>query len=623
MDIKIPGIGKKTEKLLEKLQLTSAEDFLKNYPTRYEEFSLPSMIMDLSEGMQSIQVILEQSVDYSGKVPKVLAHDDTGRICIRWFHPPFIARSFKRGDCYIFVGNVTFFNGYVQMTQPQIYTTIEYIHMVGKLLPVYPLTSGITQHTLRKCTGYILQHTKISETLPKEIMFEHHLCSREEAVHWIHFPESREQQEAAYRRIVFEEFFWFRYSLGGKGKNTCVMTSSSYVDSLTLPYELTKGQKECLNKIKEKLSGEEKLNLLVQGDVGCGKTIIALLSMLIAAENGYQAVLMAPTEVLAKQHYEELSKLCGPYTCGILTSSTKHKEIYQQIEDGSLLLIVGTHALLSEKVHFHSLGLVITDEQHRFGVKQREILEEQGTHCILMSATPIPRSLGLILYGDMDIQVIQEKPANRLPVKNCVLSYEKRLQAWNFLYHQLEKGRQGYIICPMIDHNPDYPLIDLETYYKYLRDAFPEKYKIGIIHGKSKDKDEIMQDFMDNRIQILLATTVVEVGVNVPNATVMLIENADRFGMSQLHQLRGRVGRGKWQSYCIFINGSDESCERLNYMWQTNDGFLIAEQDMKMRGVGQLMGEKQSGNTDFLLADIYKDTDLLKEAADAVTRMKG
>ena len=359
--------------------------------------------------------------------------------------------------------------------------------------------------------------------------------------------------------------------------------------------------------------------MLVQGDVGCGKTIVAFLSMILAVENGYQAALMAPTEVLAIQHYEDMCELIKShnlqYNVVLITGSTKKKEdVYKQIENGNVQLIIGTHAIMQESITYKNLGMIITDEQHRFGVKQRDALENKGNHPhhIVMSATPIPRSLALVIYGDMDISIIKERPANRLPIKNCVIERKERVKAWRFLFNQIKSGRQGYVICPMVEENEDMDAASVTEYVKQMRRAFPDDIKIGLLHGKSKDKDDVMNAFAKNEIQILVSTTVVEVGVNVPNSTVMIIEDANRFGLSQLHQLRGRVGRGGYQSFCIFINGNNEPCERLEIMAKSNDGFKIAEEDMRLRGIGDVFGVKQSGEGQFKLANLYEDAELLK-----------
>ena len=408
------------------------------------------------------------------------------------------------------------------------------------------------------------------------------------------------------------------------------MKKSSLLNNVVikgLPYTLTNAQQQAWKKLETELCGKYRANQLIQGDVGAGKTIVGFLAMLLAVDNGYQAVLMAPTEVLAEQHYEDMMGFLKnynlPYACVLVTGTTKQKKaIYRRIADGTANLIIGTHAVISESVAYQKLGIVIIDEQHRFGVSQRTSLQNKGKrpHVVTMSATPIPRSLGLILYGDMDISIINERPANRLPLKNCVISRSERSKAWRMIYRQIQQGRQAYIICPMVEQNPLFPVADVQSYAEFLRKEYPPDVQIGILHGKlsAKEKASIMEKFQKNEIQLLIATTVVEVGVNVPNASVIMIEDADRFGMAQLHQLRGRVGRGKWQSYCIFVNGNNDPCERLDIMESTNDGFAIAEKDMELRGVGLLLGERQSGKTSFVLADVYHDTEILRLAAEAV-----
>ena len=393
-----------------------------------------------------------------------------------------------------------------------------------------------------------------------------------------------------------------------RAENGFVIKKRSEIDRFlaNLPYELTGAQKRVWEQIQEEMCGKLVMSRLIQGDVGSGKTIVAFLALLLAALNGYQGAMMAPTEVLAKQHYESIIEMLEKYQIPVKTelltgsmTAKEKREAYQRIAAGKVQIVLGTHALIQEKVEYQNLALVVTDEQHRFGVSQRTSLQNKGKrpHVVTMSATPIPRSLGLILYGDMDISIINERPANRLPLKNCVISRSDRSKAWRMIYRQIQQGRQAYIICPMVEQNPLFPVADVQSYAEFLRKEYPPDIQIGILHGKlsAKEKASIMEKFQKNEIQLLIATTVVEVGVNVPNASVIMIEDADRFGMAQLHQLRGRVGRGKWQSYCIFVNGNNDPCERLDIMKSTNDGFVIAEKDMELRGVGLLLGERQSG----------------------------
>lgn len=399
-----------------------------------------------------------------------------------------------------------------------------------------------------------------------------------------------------------------------------------------LPYQLTGAQKNVWYEIEQDLRGEKLMTRLVQGDVGSGKTIVAFLAMIMTAENGYQSAIMVPTEVLARQHYEALTKLLEEnelleqYRPVLLTGSNTAKEkrqIYEAIASGATRMIVGTHALIQEKVTYESLGLVITDEQHRFGVRQREEFSSKGQkpNILVMSATPIPRTLGIILYGDLDISIIDELPAQRLPIKNCVVDTNYRNKAYRFIEKQVQEGHQVYVICPMVEESEGMDGENVIDYAERLRHELSSSVTVGILHGKMKpkEKNEIMEAFSENRIQVLVSTTVVEVGVNVPNATVMMVENAERFGLAQLHQLRGRVGRGQWQSYCIFIHGKNqaEKSKRLQILNKSNDGFYIAQEDLKLRGPGDLFGVRQSGDLNFEIADIFRDASILKKASDA------
>ncbi|NLG04981.1 MAG: ATP-dependent DNA helicase RecG, partial [Clostridia bacterium] len=420
-------------------------------------------------------------------------------------------------------------------------------------------------------------------------------------------------------------------------KNAYVMKQFEAADQLIeqLPYKLTNAQLKTYEEIKSDLSSDRVMNRLIQGDVGSGKTIVGFLACLTACQNGHQSAFMAPTEVLAAQHYETFAEMIRQYELpvhvALLTGSTPAKEkklIYEMLDSGEVNLVVGTHALIQDKVSFRDLALVITDEQHRFGVKQRERLTTKSdhiAHTIVMSATPIPRTLGIIMYGDLDISVMNELPASRLPIKNCVVGTDYRKKAYDFMQKEIEQGHQVYVICPMVEENEEIEAEDVINYTKKLKAYFPDSVKIDYLHGKMKPSQKltVMNDFLENRLHILVSTTVVEVGVNVPNATVMLIENAERFGLAQLHQLRGRIGRGAHQSYCIFLSGSDrkEKLERLNILSRSNDGFYIAEEDLKTRGPGDFFGIRQSGLMQFQLADIFTDVSVLQQACDAVSEL--
>lgn len=633
----LSGVGEKTERKLKKIGILKAEDFLQYYPNHYEYFPYLTYIKDLAhleEGtVVSIWVQLKVNVMRSGKVTRIWGEDSSGDINISWFHPPYTVRQLKRGSKAVLRGPISFFRDKPCMFQPSLYSPEEYKELLGKMLPVYPSTSGISQRLLRSCVREALE-MEIPETLPETVLQKYNLYSRADALREIHFPQSESTQKQAVYRLKFEEFYQFKKELAenyaAEEPNACPMKKSSLLNNVVikgLPYTLTNAQQQAWKKLETELCGKYRANQLIQGDVGAGKTIVGFLAMLLAVDNGYQAVLMAPTEVLAEQHYEDMMGFLKnynlPYACVLVTGTTKQKKaIYRRIADGTANLIIGTHAVISESVAYQKLGIVIIDEQHRFGVSQRTSLQNKGKrpHVVTMSATPIPRSLGLILYGDMDISIINERPANRLPLKNCVISRSERSKAWRMIYRQIQQGRQAYIICPMVEQNPLFPVADVQSYAEFLRKEYPPDVQIGILHGKlsAKEKASVMEKFQKNEIQLLIATTVVEVGVNVPNASVIMIEDADRFGMAQLHQLRGRVGRGKWQSYCIFVNGNNDPCERLDIMESTNDGFVIAEKDMELRGVGLLLGERQSGKTSFVLADVYHDTEILRLAAEAV-----
>ena len=481
---------------------------------------------------------------------------------------------------------------------------------------------------------YIFQ---IPEYLPQNILDQYHPMEYNKAIWNIHFPESKNDLIEAKKRLIFDEFFIFISAMHmitsgedikEEGYKIGVCKEAKELIA-NLPYELTGAQKQALNEMAKDMASGKVMNRLVQGDVGSGKTILAIILLLMCAKAGYQGVLMAPTEVLATQHYESFMELLNPYgiKIALLTGSTKAKEkreIYQKIKGGEIDIVIGTHAVIQDKVEYQKLALVITDEQHRFGVRQRESLSLKGEkpHVLVMSATPIPRTLAIIIYGDMDISVVDEVPARRLPIKNCVVNTAYRPKAYAFVADEVKKGHQAYVICPLVEASEETQGENVIDYSKTLMEELPSGIQVGVLHGKMKSskKNEIMQEFAENKIQVLVSTTVVEVGVNVPNATVMLIENADRFGLAQLHQLRGRVGRGDAQSYCIMINASSAKTakKRLEILNKSNDGFFIASEDLKLRGPGDFFGIRQSGDLVFALADIYQDAAVLQEASEEV-----
>ncbi|MDE7298393.1 MAG: ATP-dependent DNA helicase RecG, partial [Lachnospiraceae bacterium] len=513
-----------------------------------------------------------------------------------------------------------------------------YRRLLNILQPVYPLTEGLTNRTLQKAADQALGQANIpAEYLPKRIAKENGLISRAAALREIHFPKSRETLAEARRRLAFDEFFLFLLQLRRVKqtrqleKNRFALKEPEVCRELwkRLPYQLTDGQKRVADEIRRDMTGPYVMNRLIQGDVGSGKTILAVYALLLAAGCGYQGCIMAPTEVLARQHYESITSLLEPLgvrVClltGAMTATEK-KRVYAQIAAHEADVIVGTHALIQEKVEYDRLALVVTDEQHRFGVRQRENLAGKGTspHVLVMSATPIPRTLAIVLYGDLDVSLLSELPAERLPIKNCVVNTSYRGTAFRFIEKQTAEGHQAYIICPMVEGSEEVEAENVTEYTQKLTEAISPGVTVAALHGKMKPalKNEIMEQFARGDIQVLVSTTVVEVGVNVPNATVMMIEDAERFGLAQLHQLRGRVGRGAAQSYCIFVNGSDDdrARERLEIMNRSNDGFFIAQEDLKLRGPGDVFGVRQSGELQFALADIYQDADMLRAAGAAV-----
>lgn len=527
------------------------------------------------------------------------------------------------------------------MEQPKFYKREEYARLQNVLQPVYPLTKGLTNNMVSKSMKQALSLAgELPEYIPAAIRREYGVLKRKHTLEEIHFPKSRDTMLEARKSLVFEEFFLFSVYLrelaGSKeNKNSeFVFANAPECDALikSLPYELTGDQKKVWEEIKTDVAGGGVMARLVQGDVGSGKTILAMLALLLTVKNGCQGCLMVPTEVLAKQHFDSAKKLLEPFgvrvtlLVGSMTAKEK-REAYTKMQAQETDVVIGTHALIQEKAEYARLGLVITDEQHRFGVKQREKLAGKGfePHILVMSATPIPRTLAMMLYGDMDISVIKELPAERLPIKNCVVGTGYRETAYKFMEKQIAEGHQVYIICAMVEESEASDLENVTDYSERIKERFGASVCVEALHGKMKadEKNSIMERFASGEIQILVSTTVVEVGVNVPNATVMMIENAERFGLAQLHQLRGRVGRGSAQSYCIIMSGNadEATMERLGILNKSNDGFFIASEDLRLRGPGDLFGIRQSGDMTFKIGDIYQDADCLKEANEAANRL--
>lgn len=645
----LKGVGEKTEKLFAKIGVTDRESLLSYYPRNYDAYEEPVEIRSLEEGAVvaiSVAVITGVYVNQvrNLQVITTTVADLTGKISVTWFNAPYLHSAVRKGSRFVLRGRVVRKQGKLQMEHPEIFTPAAYEEILHSLQPIYGLTAGLSNKTIVKLIHQVLDEQKLqAEYLADEYKERYHLADRNFAIPAIHFPKNMQELLAARRRLVFDEFLLFVLAVQSLKEKTeeapnafpmhPVWTTEQIIESL--PYDLTKAQLNVWHEIERDLSGQALMSRLVQGDVGSGKTILAFLAMIMTVENGYQAVLMAPTEVLARQHFQAMEKLLQEQNIDfghpvLLTGSDTAKEKrkkYALIASKEANLVIGTHALIQEKVQYNNLGLVITDEQHRFGVKQREALTTMGNppNVLVMSATPIPRTLAIIIYGDLDISVIDELPAQRLPIKNCVVDTSYRPKAYSFMEKQIRQGRQVYVICPMVEESEGMDGENVLDYTLKLRNVFSPDIKIASLHGKmkAKEKNVIMEAFATGEIQILVSTTVVEVGVNVPNATVMMVENAERFGLAQLHQLRGRVGRGEYQSYCIFMqgNGAKEISKRLQILNKSNDGFYIAGEDLKLRGPGDLFGIRQSGLLEFKLGDIYQDADILKAASETASEI--
>jgi ATP-dependent DNA helicase RecG len=658
-DIKyIQGIGPKRTPLLNKeLGIFSLNDLLRYYPYKYVDRSKIYRIADIDGNMPYIQLkgqVLSFETMGTGRQQRLVGHfsDGTGVIDLVWFQGlKFLQNRYKAHTEYIIFGKPTVFNGRIQVTHPDIDPSTEAQLSTMGLRPYYITTerlkkSFINSHAveqmMRIALGLLVE--PLAETLSRRIIEANHLMSLDEAVRQIHFPQSPEKLRWAQMRLKFEELFFvqlniLRYAksrqqkyLGLRFDRVGEIFNTFY--SRYLPFQLTGAQKRVIKEIRKDMGSGRQMNRLLQGDVGSGKTLVALMSMLIALDNHYQACMMAPTEILAAQHYETVRKFLGdmPVRVELLTGSIKGKRretILRDLLTGDVHILIGTHAVLEDTVGFHSLGMVVIDEQHRFGVAQRAKLWNKNAcppHVLVMTATPIPRTLAMTLYGDLDVSVIDELPPGRKPIQTIHQFDNRRTQLYASIRRQIEEGRQIYIVYPLIKESEKIDIKNLEEGYAQVCAEFPE-YQVCMVHGKMKaaEKDAEMQRFVSGEAQIMVATTVIEVGVNVPNASVMVIENAERFGLSQLHQLRGRVGRGADQSYCILVTTyklSEDTRKRLEIMVQTNDGFEIAEADLKLRGPGDLEGTQQSGMAfDLKIADLARDGQLLQLAREAAAQL--
>ena len=642
-------VGPKTAELLQSKGLSTAGDLVAYYPSRYEKYVALSAVSQTEEN-KACAVLLTvvgrgSNIRANGRsICHFKAGDATGDCRITFFNMPYMVKNLPPGSQRVFMGIMKMSpRGLRYMEQPRVYSLDDYHDLEGTLQPVYPLFQGMKNKQIASLIDQALEGLPaFDDYLPDSDRSRLSLCTRDQALRSIHHPESMEALGMARNRLIFDEFFEFILGIRKRKRendalvNDRPMAEAELPEELLskLPYSLTGAQQRAWQEIKRDLTGGYVMSRLLQGDVGSGKTILAFLALLMCSANKRQGALMAPTEVLARQHMENLEKMKEEYGLPVhpvlLTGSVKgktRKEVYRQIASGEADIIIGTHALIQEAVEYKDLGLVITDEQHRFGVRQRENLAGKGNAVpvLVMSATPIPRTLAIIMYGDLQISVLDEMPTGRLPIKNLAISSSERKRIYRFIYGQIRQGRQAYVICPEVEEGEMSELENVQDYTEKLRKIFPPEVSIDSLNGrmKPKEKNEVMERFSEGKTDLLVSTTVIEVGIDVPNASVIAIENAERFGMSQLHQLRGRVGRGQWQSYCIFLftpgaaGGSDpdQKPRRLEILEKTNDGFVIAEEDLKMRGPGDLFGERQSGALGFVLADIYEDSSIMRKAA--------
>ena len=636
----LKGIGDKIADLFNKVGVFNVGDLVNYYPRAYDLYEEAVSVKDagLNERVAVIGTVKNDPtvMKFRGRIiVSFYIYDEYGTIEVKYFNAPYMAKAVKKGDKKVFRGFLKAIKGRVILNQPKIYNLNDYASLENTITPVYHLTKGLSNERIGKAVlGALSSYSFYDDYLTEDEINNFNLLGSEEALKNIHFPENKEKQYYARRRIVFDEFLEFLMGLHEEHKeernieNPYKLLEVADTKRLeeALPYALTNAQKRVIKEIFSDLSGDFVMNRLVQGDVGSGKTIVSVMALLMNSANNYQGAMMAPTDVLARQHYNSIKSLTDKYKLCIkpvlLTgkmSAKERKEALNLIESGEANVIVGTHALFQEKVNYKNLSLVITDEQHRFGVKQREALRDKGItpHILVMSATPIPRTLAIILYGGISVSVIDELPKNRVPILTAVVNEKFREKSYEKILAEIKKGHQAYVICPMIEESEEDVLMlkSVSEHAGDLKEYFGDSVRVGVLHGKMKpdEKNRIMEDFKDKNYDILVSTTVIEVGIDVPNATVIMIENAERFGLSQLHQLRGRVGRGEFESYCILMSDSkeDTTIKRLNILRETQDGFIISKKDIELRGPGELNGVRQSGELEFGLGDIIEDRDIL------------
>ncbi|MBF8982189.1 ATP-dependent DNA helicase RecG [Lutibacter sp. B2] len=646
----LKGIGPKKFQYLNKINIKNIEDVLYNFPREYEDRGTMTQIKNITVNEKTILKvkiagpIQEKAVKRGLKIYKVPIKDDTGNMYAVFYNVPFLKNILHIGKSLVLYGKVQRSFDQLQIIHPEYTILDEKQEDVGmnKIRPMYSLTNGITQNDISKLSQQVLDTYKdsIKEFLPDDTRKLNRLCDIQFALSNIHFPLSIQDMKIAKFRLVFEELFLLQLGLWlikiqmVKNNNGIRFIKKNEVDQFvkSLPFELTQAQKKVLEEIQSGMENNKPMNRLVQGDVGSGKTIIAIIALYQCVLNGYQGALMAPTEILAEQHYEAAYNLLEKLgiRVALLTGSIHKKKkegLLDQLKSGEIDIIIGTHAVIQENVAFEKLGLVITDEQHRFGVRQRGVLASKGCNpdVVVMTATPIPRTLALILYGDLDISIIDELPPGRKKIKTYCVAKAQRERVYNFIKKEIELGRQVYIVAPLVENSEKIEALSATDIYIELKESYLNEYEIGLLHGKMKphEKEEIMQKFKQGELQVLVATTVIEVGVNVPNASTMIIENSERFGLAQLHQLRGRVGRGEYQSYCILINYSKSAIakERMKIMESTSDGFIIAEKDLELRGPGEFFGTSQHGLPELKIANLFKHMRILKQAQKEAKRI--